>query len=91
MGSMRRLPIALIAVGAFALSSCSASGTGTTGSSSKEPIVVGSINALSGPATFSEASQAAKAVFDEVNATGGIQGRQIKYEITDDKGDPATA
>jgi branched-chain amino acid transport system substrate-binding protein len=88
---MRRLPIALIAVGALALSGCSASGTGTTSSSSKEPIVVGSINALSGPATFSEASQAAKAVFDEVNATGGIQGRQIKYEITDDKGDPATA
>jgi len=87
---MRRLPIALIAVGALALSGCSP-GTGTTSSSSKEPIVVGSINALSGPATFPEASQAAKAVFDEVNATGGIQGRQIKYEITDDKGDPATA
>ncbi len=53
--------------------------------------MVGSISGLSGNATFPEASQAANAVFDEVNAAGGIQGRDIKYKITDDKGDPATA
>lgn len=88
---MKQLPIALTAVGVLALSGCSASSTGSTGSGSKDPIVVGSINGLSGPATFPEASQAAKAVFDEVNAAGGIQGRKIKYEITDDKADPATA
>ncbi len=85
---MRRLPIALIAVGALALSGCSASGTGTTSSSSKEPIVVGSINALSGPATFSEASQAAKAVFDEVNATGGIQGARSSTRSPTIRGTP---
>ncbi len=88
---MKQLPIALTAVGVLALSGCSASSTGSAGSGSKDPIVVGSINGLSGPATFPEASQAAKAVFDEVNAAGGIQGRKIKYEITDDKADPATA
>lgn len=84
-------PLALVAVGALILGGCASSDAGTPRSGSRDPIVVGSVNALSGPATFPEASQAAKAVFDEVNAAGGIQGRQIKYEITDDKGDPATA
>lgn len=55
------------------------------------PIVVGSVNALSGPATFPEASAAAKVVFDQVNAEGGIKGRKIDYKILDDKADPATA
>lgn len=88
---MRKLPIALIAAGALALSGCATLDPGTNGAGSGEPIVVGSINGLSGPGTFPEASQAAKAVFDEVNAAGGIQGRPIKYQITDDKADPATA
>ena len=53
--------------------------------------MVGSVNALSGPATFTEASQAAQAVFDQVNQEGGINGRKIEYKILDDKADPATA
>lgn len=88
---MKTLPVALTMVGALALSGCATSAGSTGGSGSKDPIVVGSINGLSGPATFAEASQAAKAVFDDVNAAGGIQGRKIKYEITDDKADPATS
>ncbi|MGW4400444.1 ABC transporter substrate-binding protein [Amycolatopsis nivea] len=55
------------------------------------PIVVGSVNALSGPATFPESSQAAKAVFDAANAAGGVHGRKIEYHAIDDKGDPAAA
>jgi branched-chain amino acid transport system substrate-binding protein len=51
---------------------------------------VGSVNALSGPATFPEASQAAQAVFNQVNQDGGIGGRKIEYKILDDKADPAT-
>jgi len=86
---MKALPIAVIAV--LALSGCGSSSAGTSGAGSKDPIVVGAISGLSGNATFPESSQAANAVFDEVNAAGGIQGRKIKYEITDDKADPATA
>ena len=91
---MKRSLLAAAALGAAAtlLAGCgSGGGSGGSGSGSSDPIVVGSINALSGPATFPEASEAAKAVFDQVNASGGINGRQIKYEITDDKADPATA
>lgn len=57
----------------------------------KAPIVIGSVNTQSGPATFPEASQAAAAYFDQVNKDGGINGHQIKYTALDDKGDPATA
>lgn len=78
--------LALVAASALALSGCSGSGSSSSGS-----IVVGSVNALSGGATFTEASQAAKAVFDRANAQGGINGRKISYKIADDKGDPATA
>lgn len=51
------------------------------------PIVVGSVNALSGPVTFPEASAAAAAVFKRVNAQGGINGHPIKYIPVDDGSD----
>ncbi|GAA4477945.1 ABC transporter substrate-binding protein [Microbacterium panaciterrae] len=80
---------ALLAAGVLALAGCSGAGSG--GSASTDPIVVGSVNTISGPATFPEASQAAKAVFDQFNASGGLNGRKIDYKALDDKGDPATA
>ncbi|MDR6866213.1 branched-chain amino acid transport system substrate-binding protein [Microbacterium resistens] len=79
---------ALVAVGALVLAGC-AGGSGDGGGDA--PIVVGSVNTISGPATFPEASQAAKAVFDAFNAAGGLNGRTIDYKMLDDKGDPATA
>ncbi|QWF85361.1 hypothetical protein HUW46_08815 [Amycolatopsis sp. CA-230715] len=78
--------LALAAAVLLAAGGCAGSGGGTGG-----PIVVGSVNALSGSATFPEASQAAKAVFDAANASGGVNGRQIEYKAIDDKGDPAAA
>lgn len=78
---------ALIAVAALTLTGCAGDGAGGEGS----PIVVGSVNTLSGPATFPEASQAAAAVFDAFNEAGGLDGRTIDYKVLDDKGDPATA
>ena len=70
---------------------CGSGGTSGSGSGASAPIVIGSVNSLSGAVTFPEASQAAKAVFTKVNAAGGIRGRKISYIVTDDKGDPATA
>jgi branched-chain amino acid transport system substrate-binding protein len=55
------------------------------------PIRVGAISSMTGPATWPEASQAAKAVFDRVNAQGGINGHMIEYTSLDDKADPSEA
>ena len=78
--------VALVAAAALTLAGCSGPGGGADA-----PIVVGSVNTISGPATFPEASEAAAAVFDEFNEKGGLDGRKIEYKTLDDKGDPATA
>jgi branched-chain amino acid transport system substrate-binding protein len=75
-----------LAIAALLTAGCAGSEAGAD-----RPIVVGSVNALSGAATFPEASQAAKAVFDAANAAGGVNGRKIEYKAIDDKGDPAAA
>ena len=56
-----------------------------------EPIKLGAISTLSGPASFPESHSAAQAVFDRVNASGGIGGRLIEYTVEDDGFDPALA
>ncbi|QIM18920.1 ABC transporter substrate-binding protein [Leucobacter coleopterorum] len=79
---------AMAAVAALALSGCAGS---DDGGGEGAPIKIGSVNTLSGAATFPEASAAAKAVFDRVNAKGGVNGHKIEYNTVDDKGDPASA
>lgn len=79
----------LLAVAAFV---GSAAGAETVGSrSAAGPIKIGAISSLTGPVPFPESTAAAKAVFDQVNAAGGIGGRKIKYLVADDKADPALA
>ena len=56
-----------------------------------EPIKVGNVSSLTGGALFPEASVAARAVFDRVNAGGGINGRPIQLIIEDDAGSPEGA
>ncbi|UGY02514.1 ABC transporter substrate-binding protein [Bradyrhizobium quebecense] len=56
-----------------------------------KPIPIGAVSTLSGPFTFPEATAAAAAVFDRVNAQGGVGGRMIKYLVEDDKLDPGAA
>ena len=56
-----------------------------------EPIRVGNVSSLTGAGLFPEASVAAKAVFDRVNADGGINGRPIELIIEDDGGAPEGA
>lgn len=55
------------------------------------PIRLGAISTLTGPASFPESHSAAQAVFDRVNAAGGIGGRTITYIVEDDGFDPALA
>jgi branched-chain amino acid transport system substrate-binding protein len=54
-------------------------------------IKLGAISTVTGPADFSEVPKAAKAMYDQVNAAGGINGCKIDYEIADDKADPQVA
>lgn len=56
-----------------------------------EPIRIGAVSSLTGPAPFGEVPAAAQAVFDQVNAEGGINGRPIEFLSEDDAANPAQA
>ncbi|MEU9024887.1 ABC transporter substrate-binding protein [Actinomadura sp. NPDC048394] len=59
-----------------------------SGDSTKGPIKVGSINGITGLFQTPEVPKAVKAVFDEVNAAGGIGGRKLRLISKDDAMDP---
>ncbi len=82
----RRLRSAVAAV-LVPLSACGWPALAVQGS----PIVVASISSLEGAEASPESIAAARAYFDLVNATGGIQGRHIEYRVIDDKMDPELA
>ena len=91
---MKKRSVVLAGAAALLLTLTACSGTaggGDDNGGDAAPIKVGSVNALSGPAIFPEASEAAAAVFDRFNEEGGLDGRMIEYTILDDKADPATA
>jgi branched-chain amino acid transport system substrate-binding protein len=72
-------------------SNTTAAGGATTAAATKPtgtPIVLGSVSSLTGVDIFPESPNAAKAVFDEVNKAGGVNGHPIEYTIVDD-GDTA--
>lgn len=59
---------------------------------SDDEIVLGTHTSLTGPlAAYGQVALAARAVFDEVNAGGGVHGRRIRLEIRDDAYEPARA
>lgn len=81
---------ALAAAGALALSACS----GSSGSDSDdEKIRIGVLLSLTGPAApFGiPEKEAVEIAADEVNANGGINGREVELIIRDDKTDPTEA
>jgi branched-chain amino acid transport system substrate-binding protein len=55
------------------------------------PIQIGAVSTITGIADFSDAPKATKAVFDQLNEAGGINGCKIEYTIADDKADPQVA
>jgi branched-chain amino acid transport system substrate-binding protein len=79
--------VSLVTIMAFVGSAC----TNKAKSSDQSAIKVGAVSSLTGPAPFPESSAAAKAVFDRVNAAGGVAGRKIDYKVEDDKADPQLA
>ncbi|MBR8743962.1 ABC transporter substrate-binding protein [Nocardiopsis sp. MG754419] len=56
-----------------------------------DAVVIGSHQPLTGPAApgYLAVSQGAAAVFDHVNAQGGVNGRSIDYRVEDDAYDPS--
>lgn len=60
---------------------------------SGSPIVVGLLQALSGPMATSEAPlvAAVKLAVEEINAEGGLLGRRVELKIEDSRSDPRTA
>ncbi|OAG28509.1 ABC transporter substrate-binding protein [Thermodesulfatator autotrophicus] len=61
--------------------------------SEKEPIKIGALFALSGPAAFigTPTKLVAEMAVDEINKQGGINGRPIKLIMADTEGDPTKA
>lgn len=88
----RRLSaLALASVAALLAAGCSSTAGGDAVDADAPPIVIGAVSSMTGPAPFPEVPGAAQAVFDRVNAAGGIGGRMIEYVSEDDGADPAQA
>ena len=92
---VRRLFVAVFVAGS-ALAGCRG-GSGVVEATApgratgREPIVLGAVTSLSGPAALPDASAAAAAVFAEVNDDGGVRGHPIDYRVVDDRSDPEQA
>ncbi len=77
--------VAVVAVGAAGAAQAADPGV------SKTEIVIGTTTPLTGPAApgYKDIPTAAQAYFDYVNKSGGINGRQIRFVVKDDKYSPA--
>ena len=66
---------------------------GASGGNTAETINIGGIAPLTGPVAVYgiTATNGAKLAFEEINAAGGILGKQVNYEVLDDKGDNTEA
>ena len=75
---------------ALALTACGSADGGSTPGVTKDSIVIGSHQPLTGPAApgYSNISVGAKAYFDYVNAHGGVNGRKIDFRYQDDGYNP---
>jgi branched-chain amino acid transport system substrate-binding protein len=78
----------LLAIGVGA---CGSSDNGSGTGQSADPIKVGSLSTMSGTYAKPDASNAAKAYFDEVNKQGGVNGHTIDFKIADDQANPGQA
>lgn len=83
---------AAVVTATLALAGCSGSGGTTTPSGSAEsgPLKIGMVVPLTGPlsALGTGDQEAAEQAVKDINAAGGVDGRQIELTIVDDKTDP---
>lgn len=76
----------------FLLTACGGAGgneAGNDGGADSESIVIGGIAPLTGNVAIygTTATNGAKLAVEEINANGGVLGKQIEYKVEDDKGD----
>lgn len=90
-----RLAAAIAAATLTLVTACSgrgadnASGGSGSGGNASGPIVIGGVFPFSGPfATFGTLSKGVQTYVNKVNATGGINGRQLRYTAMDYAYDP---
>lgn len=78
-------------IGTLAACGGGAGDAASTPGVTKDSIVVGTHQPLTGPAAagYSTISPATKAYFDYVNSKGGVHGRKISYKVKDDGYNPA--
>ncbi|MGH1356258.1 MAG: ABC transporter substrate-binding protein [Thalassovita sp.] len=55
------------------------------------PIQLGAVSTITGPVDFSAGPNTTAAYFEALNASGGINGCKVEFEIADDRGDPLVA
>jgi branched-chain amino acid transport system substrate-binding protein len=90
---MRRLLLSLLALSALAACRKQDQGGSAAADSATGPIVIGEVGSLTGTeATFGLSSaNGIQLQIDEVNAKGGVKGRQLQVKVLDDQGRPEEA
>ena len=91
MKSYRTRGISLVSLATTAGLLLTGCATGSSNAEETQAIKIGAVSSITGLAPFPEVPGAAQAVFDRVNAEGGIGGRQIEFLSEDDGADPAQA
>ncbi len=88
---LRRRTVPALAFAAAMLAGAGAAGAQTAPGITAKEVHLGGVMALSGPVRFvsEPMEKAMRAVFNDVNARGGIHGRQIKWSVEDDAYQPA--
>ena len=86
-----RIVAGLAALTAVCMLAACSNDAGGSGEAIGDSIVVASVNAITGSATFADSSAGAQAVFKRFNDAGGLDGKKIDYRIFDDKSDPSAA
>ena len=75
--------LALLAAGLTACGSSGNSGSSSSSASTKGPYVIGFMNILSGPASVPGESDPIDLAAKQLNAKGGIDGRQVEIKAYD--------
>ena len=73
----------------FLLTACGGAGGNGGGGADSDSIIIGGIAPLTGNVAIygTTATNGAKLAVEEINANGGILGKQIDFRVEDDKGD----
>jgi ABC-type branched-subunit amino acid transport system substrate-binding protein len=82
--------VAVLSILALSLSSCGSGGNKPAEKAADQPFVIGSVNSTSGDysAIGQNIARGIKIAIDDVNKSGGINGRQVTLNLIDDAGDP---